>query len=341
MSAFTKQHARHIDRARREASAYGGGQPAVSATRLMSPSRRSGMTLIELMVALAIISILAGLLLLAVGSARAASRRMACQNNIRQLGLAVHHHIDSFKHFPVSVSVFPEAGPTTADLNGRGWLIETLPFMEQSALSDQFEQSRSGDMLAGAGLQRPECRQAMSTPLSILKCPSDISQRISALQFEWFGIDVAVTSYKGVIGDTRLGGARSQHPGSEPDCHQTRNCNGIFFRNSYLNPVRLPQILDGQSTTLMIGEDLPDQNAHSAAFYSNGDWASCHAPINFFPAPERPFDWWDVMSFRSYHNGGVNFCLADGSVRFLVETIDHDLYRALSTKAEGEVANLP
>ena len=131
------------------------------------------------------------------------------------------------------------------------------------------------------------------------------------------------------------------HPGTEPDCHHVGGCNGIFFRTNYQGPIRMAQITDGTSGTFMVGEDVPKQNDHSAAYYANGDYASCHAPLNFFPDPPRPKDWWDVMSFRSLHPGGANFCLADGSVHFISETIDYAEYRALSTKDGREPVQVP
>ncbi|MBI5757150.1 MAG: DUF1559 domain-containing protein [Planctomycetales bacterium] len=78
----------------------------------------------------------------------------------------------------------------------------------------------------------------------------------------------------------------------------------------------------------------------STAYFANGDWASCHAPPNLFPNPPRPYDWWDVMSFRSRHTGGVHFCLADGAVRFSNESIDHSLYRSFSTRNGREAIHL-
>ena len=91
----------------------------------------------------------------------------------------------------------------------------------------------------------------------------------------------------------------------------------------------------------MVGEDVAFHNHHSTAYYCNGDYSSCHAPLNYMPDPPTPNDWWNVISFRSLHPGGAQFCLADGSVHFVSETIDYDLYRALSTKAGGEVAQVP
>jgi hypothetical protein len=91
----------------------------------------------------------------------------------------------------------------------------------------------------------------------------------------------------------------------------------------------------------MIGEDIPSQNHHSAAFYCNGDYASCHAPLNFMWNPAKPGDWPNTISFRSLHPGGAHFAIGDGSVRYISDNINYDLYRALSTKSRGEVVTLP
>ncbi len=148
-----------------------------------------------------------------------------------------------------------------------------------------------------------------------------------------------MTSYKGAIGDSQL--ADSIRHGSLPDCHAHGGCNGLLFRISSQEPQRLAHVRDGTSNTFLIGEDVPEHNDHSAAYYANGDWASCHAPLNYFPDPPTPLDWPNVMSFRSYHPGGAHFAMADGSVQFVAETVEHATYRALSTKAGGEVAALP
>jgi hypothetical protein len=90
----------------------------------------------------------------------------------------------------------------------------------------------------------------------------------------------------------------------------------------------------------MVGEDIPAHNWHSTAYYSNGDYSSCHAPLNFKPNPPIPSEWWNVISFRSEHPGGAHFVLGDASVHFVSEGIDYFMYRGLSTKAGAETARL-
>ena len=303
-------------------------------------------TLVELLVVIAIIGILIALLLPAVQAAREAARRAQCVNNLKQLALACHNYESANKCFPISISPWPEGRrkneKTAADLNGKGWIISILPYIEQQALFDQFKSRGgfNGNFVDNLGIRRPECRDLVNQPLPVLTCPSDPqAPMLSKNEFQWSDIEVATTNYKGVIGDTRLWGNHSMWQGTEPDCHNTVGCNGIFYRNNYQEPVKFSHILDGTAHTFLIGEDVPRYNAHSAAYYSNGDYASCHAPPNFFPDETTVTrdHWWNVMSFRSLHPGGVNFAKADGSVTFIPEVIDQMQYRAYCTKAGQEV----
>jgi hypothetical protein len=108
-------------------------------------------------------------------------------------------------------------------------------------------------------------------------------------------------------------------------------------------------ITDGTSHTLMIGEDMPSQNNHSAAYYANGDYcsavpqsleASGVAMFNIIYTPPKPDAWTEVMTFRSPHPGGILFCMADGSIQFISNSIASNVYKALGTKAGSEVANV-
>ncbi len=299
----------------------------------------TGFTIIELVVVIAVITLLTALLLPAVQAARESGRRSQCANNLRQLGMAIHEHHGVYAELPISVGPWPEGPRPRAGLDGRGWIVGVLPYLEHQGLYDQLANGFDTELLAGEGLKSSACGTAMRTSLDVLHCPSDGSSRRNALdQWQWEEIEVAVTNYKGVIGDNRMGGAQSMFIGSEPDCLSTGQCNGLFFRLTYQNEIRLADIRDGTSYTFMVGEDVAAHNAHSVAFYANGDYASCHAPLNFFPKPPRPHEWWNVMSFRSRHPQGANFCYADASVRFVDESIQPSTYRAQSTRHGGELA---
>jgi prepilin-type processing-associated H-X9-DG protein len=222
--------------------------------------------------------------------------------------------------------------------NGKGWIVGILPQLEQQPLYDQFSNYFDGDFASGGGLAQPTCLPLMQTMLAAIQCPSDGSARqLHSNQYSWEGVEVAVTNYKGVLGDQQVGGPSSIHTGTLPDCHHTGGCNGLFFRGTYKEPKRFANVTDGLSSTLMVGEDVPEHNAHSVAYFANTDYSACAAPINYFPSPANPRDWRNVISFRSRHPGGSQFCLADGSVRLIGESVDHPLYRALATRNGGEV----
>ena len=339
--------------------------------------RRRGFTLVELLVVIAIIGILVALLLPAVQAAREAARRAGCSNNLHNLGLAVLNHHDTKRHFPVSIGMgsdYVNEAPAGVDQPAVGWILNTLPQLEEQALYDQFQRGgafegsyqdgRCRAPAVGKGLASNKngisVPALMQTQLSILQCPSDESvKQVSSNQWQWLGCQAATTSYKGVIDDTWAnefgGGTFSNlipaayrsgiYQGSPPigtsqyDCHRDTRCRGFFFRQSFQKPVTMAKVTDGASKTFMIGEDVPEYNRHSVAFYSNGSWCSCNTPLNYGIGqnPDTIANaWWDAQGFRSKHPGGVQFCLADGSVRYVSDGVDNILYRTTCTRNGGE-----
>jgi prepilin-type processing-associated H-X9-DG protein len=131
--------------------------------------------------------------------------------------------------------------------------------------------------------------------------------------------------------------------GSMPDCHNSAECNGILWRVNYVYPVKISKVSDGTSKTTLVGECVVEDDYHSAALFSDGDWATCGNPINFFvgPAEENVIKvqrWMAARGFKSKHTGGAQFAMADGSVQFISESIDHNEFRAMCTKSKGDSA---
>jgi prepilin-type N-terminal cleavage/methylation domain-containing protein/prepilin-type processing-associated H-X9-DG protein len=297
----------------------------------MSADRsRRAFTLIELLVVIAIIGILIALLLPAVQAARESARRMTCSNHLKQIGLAIQNYHNAYRAIPISIAY------DVAGSNSKGWILSILPQLEEQALFDQFRPYFASTIYSAG------CAPAMKTQVPTLQCPSDATvTQNSTNQWQWVGIEVALTSYKGVMGDNRMGGSASVHGGSEPDCTLTSACDGLFWRYNYLAGLSFRSISDGLSKTLMVGESRPRYFPCSAVYFCNGDYASTYAPINYVPQPFDYNAWWNWWGFSSDHPGGAQFCLADGSVHFLDEAIDQTLYEAISTRAGNESVDVP
>src|SRR6476659_8352671 len=190
-----------------------------------------------------------------------------------------------------------------------------------------------------------------------LSCPSDPSAQPSTTQWYWTfsgKVATATTSYKGVLGDSVITSGGSGGPmdtpfpnlGSTPDCHNTAECNGLIWRATYFNPISVKKIVDGTSKTFLVGECVVSQDYHSAAFFADGDWATCGNPLNYFIYPDDETNiksapnWQAARGFKSLHAGGAHFVMSDGSVHFVTENIDHTIYRGLATRNGNETVNV-
>ena len=347
---------------------------------------RRAFTLVELLVVIAIIGILVALLLPAVQAAREAARRMSCSNSIHNIGLACLNFHESAKHLPVTISQWGEdrrrsdcgwVGPNNGTegkmdvknggpgYNGKGWIVDILPAMEETTLYDAIMQALKaapGDFsitgpAAGKGMGHPSIRQMLERQISWLSCPSDPSAVPSTVQWYWTfsgKVTTATTCYKGVLGDSVItskgcGGPMDTpfpNDGSKPDCHNTADCNGLIWRATYFDTIPFKKIVDGASKTFMVGETVVSQDYHSAAFFSDGDWATCGNPLNHFIFPDdeqtvKNDQWQAARGFKSLHPGGAHFVMADGSVHFVNEGIDSAVYRGLSTRNGGETVDVP
>ncbi len=304
-------------------------------------SRERGFTLVELLVVIAIIGVLVALLLPAVQSAREASRRTKCVNNLKQLGLALQGYHDIFKKFPAASSVsIPQQCLTNGDCRGNPVYIAILPFIERDDIEDEYDYS----VVWGAFGWSSQLKQ---TRFPIYLCPSEsrFDLRNRRLYFVVTGGKTA--EVHGWRGDVFL--------------------DGIFAMNKWRG---IYDITDGTATTMAIGESVHVARWGVGPGYGNGAvggpcywwfsggcsrngncpprsqslgraFRSTKYPINSSILPMGP-DEENEAPYGSYHaGGGALFVFADGHVDFLSETINFDVYQALSTRSDGEAVSIP
>ena len=306
-----------------------------------SSQRIKGFTLIELLVVIAIIAILIGLLLPAVQKVREASARLSCTNNLKQIALAVHGFQDSQNRIPYNL------GSNTYGYDDNGsswsWLVRILPYIEQAGLFSKLGQDSFGPTPAVADV--PTFNSLAAIQAVVIKsyvCPSDPgSNKLSTNRANGStGSGTGPTNYKGVAG-SNWGWGSFQNTGYTGNNNGLDAGNGIFHRSDNTRALQLSKITDGTSNTLMIGEDLMDINVHCGWVRSNYATGTCSIPLNNGLVTGQPGfnnagDWPNLYSFRSRHTAGGNFAFADGSVKFIVEAIDLNLYRNLATISGGE-----
>ena len=295
-------------------------QPSVS--QPADRRRRPAFTLVELLVVIAIIGILIALLLPAVQAAREAARRMACTNNLKQMGLALHNYHDTHQTFPPGWVYHGDTDPEW------GWGAFLLPFLEEKPLQDAMyiDVNRLGAILADSGVDRQG--NPLGTTQFLLKAMLDAFKCGSARHY-----DYAKGNYTNRIDNVMLG--MSDYVGCKglrDECLDI-DCWGLLFGNS---AIKFRDITDGTSNTFAVGErldgtptfqagaslwcgvDQPDEtSARSEGI--NYVVASVSIPLN----PESAVDARD--GFASGHPDGGNFLLCDGSARFISDLIEFDL----------------
>ncbi len=293
---------------------------------------KRGFTLIELLVVIAIIAILIALLLPAVQQAREAARRSQCKNNLKQIGLALHNYHDVHRTFP-SGWIAVENGRQNAHegVSGAGWGVMILPLLDQAPLYGQFVPS--------VAINDPRNAGFINTPLTVFQCPSDPKPDTWHIMQEGTSTRLAelpTANYVGSFGTQELDGCENA-PGTAP-VRSNGQCigDGPFYHNS---KVQIRDITDGTSSTLLVGERRTDPRL---GWYSTwpgmvpeGEEAFQRILGSADHVPNHPSAHLD--DFSSHHEGGSQFVLGDGSVRFLSENIDQGVYQSLATIQGGEV----
>lgn len=299
--------------------------------------RRTGFTLIELLVVIAIIAVLIALLLPAVQQARESARRTQCKNQLKQLGLALHNYMDVYTYGPISWQT--NSGWTETNSISESWLFGILPYIDQAPLFASADQKQ----FWSATVNQPITIKVM--PMFL--CPSDSSTKGTELALTNLTATTAfaVTGYKAVCGNNwAWGNFPHTHPSGRANMNPhfgandgLNNGNGWLCRNDSPTwgplQTQLRDVSDGTSNTLFIGEALPGRCSHSAWWWFNHTTATCAVPLNYYEknrAIDRT-DWPNNYSFASKHVGGAHFTLGDGSVRFISENIDINLYYGLAS----------
>jgi prepilin-type N-terminal cleavage/methylation domain-containing protein len=286
-----------------------------------------GFTLVELLVVIAIIGILVGLLLPAVQAARESARRTQCQNNLKQMGLAIHNHHDTFEYFPTGGTV-PWAGvtyigttnvPQPAKDQGSSWPYQILRFFEKTTIykltnRTELEGTKIGEYFCPSR-RRPTAQAGRMLMDYASATPADAPG--SWDQF-WFGETATVPTnakYRGVIVRSRTAAA----------------------------PTRMASIIDGNSNTLLISEKwLNSGNIFTGDWHDDQGWLDGWDPdvvryTGFKPiqdSPGSPYGW-DGYQFGSSHPAGINALLADGSVRILTFNINEAIFNNLGMRDDG------
>ena len=330
--------------------------------RLFGPRHRRAFTLIELLVVIAVIGILIAILLPAVQSTREAARQARCENNLKQIGLAIQSFESSHRCLPVG---------SRANLGfGACWWADLLPFLDEAALYQQLNLQISN---AGNPALAPVNGQAANgVVMDPMRCPSSTIPLEMAVDV----FQICLPSYVGIAGTTNDAGLDEHRvsPCCSPGLDGQISAGGIFVTN---RAIRLCGVTDGISKTICVGEEsdfavdtLGRQRNIDGGYplgwlvgttgtgtppeYKNGPNSALPAPsawnittIKYLPNT-RTFELPGVKDnprgpnnpLSSRHPGGVLVLLLDGSAHFITDTMDLLLLRELSTRDDGSSAGL-
>jgi prepilin-type N-terminal cleavage/methylation domain-containing protein/prepilin-type processing-associated H-X9-DG protein len=300
---------------------------------------RHGFTLIELLVVIAIIAVLIGLLLPAVQKVRESAARVACQNNLKQIGLALHNYHDVAQSFPPGCSAAHVSEWGTTDAPGWGWAAYLLPQVEQ--------QNLYGTIHFNLSIADPNNESSRLTPLRVFLCPADSPPQTFTVAEEGSSDGVPGSPICNVASSNYLGMSCSE---DVEDSSFANDWDGVLYPNSR---VRLLDITDGTSHTFAVSERSCRHGQATwtgavprAAVYSippmpdeeaDDNIALTLAYVGEATKPGEVGGAWASAYHTSSHGIGANFLFCDGHVKFLTASIEFAAFKALATRASGEV----
>jgi prepilin-type N-terminal cleavage/methylation domain-containing protein len=329
-------------------------------------------TLVELLVVIAIIGILVALLLPAVQAARDAARRMQCQHNLKQLGLAWLNHHDTFRRFP-SGGWGPYWGPDpdrgTDHRQPGGWAYSILPFIEEGNLAAL---GKDGDPNTITPQQKQGVTQVVQTPLPMFICPDRRAAKIypyssgsshAPINFNLV-LNAAKSDYAANAGQywnfVIHGGASSMQQGDDLgtwtglqaafNIYPDFRWDGICYEGS---EIRMKDVTDGSSKTMMLGEKFINSDYYeSGQDYADNETMYEGADIdNLRRAGKFPSDVLHVdnppgvilglpYGFGSAHFAGIYSVFCDNSVHLISYDVDQDVFVSLGNKSDGGTVNI-
>lgn len=317
----------------------------------MQGKQKSGFTLVELLVVIAIIAILVALLLPAVQSAREAARRAHCLNNLKQIGIAMHNYHQTFGVFPMGALSKQPGVPAPPELDwssglhllGWAWTVHILPYIEEQQIHDGLDMSsvhfRFGPPGSGAFAYGGNLELA-GRHITKYHCPTDVhEQRDTSVSIGSGGgprsIVLSKTNYIGLID------SRCKPINCDWGMQDFRyDGNGMLFN---VSAVKIRDVFDGTSNTLFVGEGTGDLKTGLHFSWATIAISSMRNGING-PGTnpgDGGYEWsYGHDGFSSWHPGGAQFIMVDGSGRFVSESTSFETLQAISTRAGGEVDSL-